>query len=427
MIEGPINVEEFTELRKRIEIHTIFWKLIFENYNTNEEINNLKKYRNILIDSSSFLSQKKLKKLSNDKKILATVHQSLYPWIYNHRFKSLADIIKNSNGKGIVVCTGDKHFKFARSTIDTFRNVLKTKLPIEVFYYGENDLSKVNRNILTSYDEVYVTDISKYFDNKVIDISGWAIKPFAILASRFEEVILIDADVVYLRDPIELFEDEGYIEKGTLFFRDRTLYPGSHPGSIWLKSWMINPLPETKALRFWNEITAHEMESSTVVMNKTKNILGLLATCKLNEKRIREDVVYKYVYGDKETFWMGFDIARQHYNMNSVPCTYIGETIQAGNDKILCGHIGHMLSNGKFMFWNGHIVKDKNKVINENSLINFDSYFIDDDDGEWTPDLSCLKLKKDPTPLNDNELQNLNTILNREKQNHFVIPELKVL
>ncbi|ORX81615.1 hypothetical protein BCR32DRAFT_184039, partial [Anaeromyces robustus] len=305
------------------------------------------------------LSEDNIDDLTKEKKLLVSLHQSLYPWLYQDHFKSLGNIINSSHGKGLVICTGDKHFKYARSTIDSLRNVLHCDLPIEIIYNGEYDLSYTNRDIISEFNDVYLTDISDYFDKKIVNISGWAIKPYALLASRFEEIILIDADVVYLRDPKELFEDEGYIKTGTLFFRDRTINPGPHPGSEWLRSWMTNPLPETKDLRFYNEETMHEMESSTVVLNKTKNILGLLATCKLNEKRIREDVVYKYVYGDKETFWIGFDMARQHYNLNSVPCTYIGKVIENSEGKRICGHIGHMLKNGKFMFWNGHVVKNK--------------------------------------------------------------------
>ncbi|OUM68967.1 glycosyltransferase family 71 protein, partial [Piromyces sp. E2] len=214
--------------------------------------------------------------------------------------------------RGIVISTGDKHFRYARSTIDSLRNIHNCTLPIEVIFNGDRDLSKENQKLLGKYKNIYLTDISTYFKNDIIKVNGWAIKPFAILASRFEEVILLDADVFYLRNPEELFEEEGYRKTGTFFFRDRTLFPGSNPASVWLKEWMINPLPETRKSRFWNEKSYHEMESSTVVLHKTKTILGLLNTCIFNEYKYRNDV-YKMVYGDKETFWIGFDMARQSY------------------------------------------------------------------------------------------------------------------
>jgi len=423
IIKSPIEIDNFTELRKRMELHTALWDLVFGKYEHNENINN---YKMNLTKNSSFLTKKNINSLPSEKKLLAALHQSLYPWLYNSHFKSFKKLIKSYKGKGLVISTGNKHFKLARSTIDTLRNVLHSEIPIEIIYNGEDDLSKDKRKILKKYKDVYTTDISKFYDNKIIDIDGWAIKPYAILASRFEEVILIDADVMYLRDPMELYEDSGYKETGTLFFRDRTLYPGPHPAEQWVKSWMIDPLPETKASRFWNEISQHEMESSTVVINKTKNIIGLLSVCKLNEGNIRSRVVYTYVYGDKETFWIGFDMARQHYHMNPIPNAYIGTYYKDEFGKRICGHLGHMLPNGELMFWNGHIIKDKSKVDGINSLIDFNSYYIDDNHGNWTEDLRCLIINNnEPIIFDDYIRTTLDTILEREKEHRFIISQPK--
>eukprot|EP00833_Pecoramyces_ruminatium_P017212 jgi/Orpsp1_1/1191244/evm.model.d7180000084351.1 len=132
----------------------------------------------------------------------------------------VSNFLKKKNRKEIVICTGEK-----TSIIDFLRNIINSTLPNEVFYSGENDLSIEHRQILINdYDEVYVNDISTYFNNEIVNIEGWAIKSFAILASRFEEVILMDADVIYLRDPAELFGEKGYKRLGSLFFqRSNTL------------------------------------------------------------------------------------------------------------------------------------------------------------------------------------------------------------
>ncbi|ORX83018.1 hypothetical protein BCR32DRAFT_326571 [Anaeromyces robustus] len=427
----PNIVEDFINLRIKEEAHTALWNIVFGKNNSEN--------KKTLIEESSFLLQD-LNELTGVKKILAALHQSLYPWVYHHHFSSLGDIIKSGNGKGIVMCVGNYHFRFARSAIDTLRYVVKTELPIEIFYNGEDDLSEEKRDILSKFPNIYLTDISTYFDNDVINLGGWAIKPFSILASRFEEVILMDADAVYIHDPAILFEDEGYIEKGTVFFRDRTLFSGSHPGSKWLKSWMVDPLPETKELRYWKEETSHEMESSTVVINKPKTILGLLTVCKLNEQKVRDDVVYKYVHGDKETFWIGFDMARQPYNMLPLPSVMVGELAvgEAGDDpdeRQICGHVGHMSRDGKILFWNDHILKDKNDPKYENQLLRFEVYFIEDGEGEW-PTFHCQNLNiedkgkgnesgKEPTKFSKEERKILDEIINREKENHYLLPEKK--
>jgi hypothetical protein len=425
-----IPTEDFISLRQKQEAHTVLWNIIFNKANKKCSID-----KKTLIEKSSFLLKKNLDDLPLLHKMLATLHQSLYPWVYDYHYKSFGEILESCRGKGIVICVGDKHFNFARSAIDTLRYVIKTKLPIEIFYNGNHDLQEDKQEILSQFENVYLTDISDYFDNKIINLGGWAIKPFSILASRFEEVILMDADAIYIRDPVELFEDEGYLEKGTVFFRDRTLFPGSHKGSRWLKSWMIDPLPETKESRYWNEKTAHEMESSTVVINKTKTILGLLAVCKLNEQKIRDNVVYKHVHGDKETFWIGFDMARQPYNMLPGPSVFIGELSvgEAGNnldEKQICGHVGHTTRDGKILYWNDHIVKNKYDPKYKDKLLRFEAYFIEDGEGEW-PSLHCQNLNiedkgkgnssgKEPEQFDKNERKTLDEIIRREKEHRYV-------
>ena len=62
---------------------------------------------------------------------------------------------------------------------------------------------------------------------------GWQLKPYAILHSCFQEVLLLDADQVPVRDPAEVFRWPQYLETGALFWPDivdlacRTMSPGS--------------------------------------------------------------------------------------------------------------------------------------------------------------------------------------------------------
>jgi len=414
----PINIYDLNDLRNKEQLHTAFWNYEFGQYDGLKNETEYKIYKKNLIKQSSFLSEKDYQKINDSNKLkFSLLHQTLYPWLYGFRYNSLSDIIKSSNGKGIVLCVGDEQFKYAISTIDSIRNVINSTLPIEIFYNGEGDLSIENQTKLKEFKDVYISDISTYFDRTMINIKGWAIKPFAILASRFEEVILMDADVIYLHDPAELFEEEGYLTMGTLFFKDRTLYPGPTKELKWIKEWLVDPLPETQSLRFFNEKSKHEMESSTVLIHKTKTLIGLLSVCKLNEGKLREDVMYKAVYGDKETFWIGFDMAQQHYNLYSVPCAFVGKINEKKN--MVCGHIGHVV-NDKVYFWNGHLVKDKRAVVIK-YIDEFNGYYIDDDTIEWTGDLGCLIFKnKEPTKFTDEERQTFRSIFDLVREKKYI-------
>jgi len=423
-IKRKTDVKNINELREKEELHTALWNTAFDE---KIKYKSLIEYKELLINNSDFLTDNNYKYLNKNQKFLSLLHQNLYPWLYGYKYNSLSDIIKSSNGKGIVICVPNRYFHLVRNSIDTFRNVLNTTLPIEIFYNNDEDLSMENRKILMKYNNIYISDISKYFNNDITKIRRWAIKPFAILASRFEEVILIDADAFYIKDPSELFNDSGYIEKGSLFFKDRTLKYTSKRYKF-LKSFIINPLPETKELDIWNKKSNHGIESSTIVIHKTKALLGLLNVCKLNEQKIRDEVVYKFVYGDKETFWIGFEMSRQSYSIMPIPCAAIGKikTSNTKNNKIIkkiCGgvdNVAHTLRNKELLYWNGHIVVDKQKNINK--IGKFEGYYIEDGNTFWTNGHTCLILKDGQEPLyfNDNEQKILNEILNREKKNNYL-------
>ena len=415
-MQEPVKANDLIELRKREELHSLLWNKFFGKLNDYTDNNEVLNYKNKLIKESKFLFKKKQSESSFEKKILSYLHNSLYSWLYGYRYNSLIQLLESSNGKGIVICVGDKYFNYAVSTIDSIRNVLNNTLPIEIFFNGIKDLNKENQNKFLEFPNVYLSDIETYFNNNIVNIYGWAIKPFAILASQFDEVLLMDADTLFINKPEDLFNDLGYMKTGTLFFKDRTLGPGPHNCSKWLKSWMKKPLPETKKIRFWNEKSIHEMESSVVVIHKIKTLLGLLNVCKLNEIAIR-NIVYKYVWGDKETFWMGFDMARQHYYMDPEPCGFFGEF----NKTMLCGHLAHT-RNGRLFFWNGNIIKRKNDKTYSKIFWKFNAFAIENTNSKWI-NLTCLKIDNNTSTisLNEKERYVMNKILERENKYHFIL------
>eukprot|EP00833_Pecoramyces_ruminatium_P018045 jgi/Orpsp1_1/1192077/evm.model.d7180000090449.1 len=412
-IKKPIDPQDFNDFRNKVELHTYLWRSIFGEYESDPET-----YRNNIIEHSAFLNEKNLKNLKWEEKLLAAIHQNVYPWLYGYRYQTFSDIIESSHGRGIVMCVGDRQFKFALSTIDAFRNILKCELPIEVFYNGNDDLSRENRNTLLSYEDVYVSDLTTYFDNSIVENSGWDSKPYAILASRFEEVMLMDSDVTYLRDPEELYEEEGYKNTGTLYFMDRSIFPEPYEGTEWLSSWMVNPLPETASLRFLNGTTTYEMESSTVVMHKTKTILGLLATCKLNEKKMRDDVVYKMYMVIRKHFGLVL-IWLVNIFMEPTPCVFLGKL---DDQNQICGHLGHVIR-GKLYYWNGHIVVNKDNE--ELEYVDYESYAYDYIGSDWSSDMNCIIVDENKNPAQNmlpEELNIYRKIIAREKFKHFIIP-----
>ena len=112
--------------------------------------------------------------------------------------------------RGLVITTGKKRFRYACHLITNLRLVLKSKLPIQIAYSGEDELPKEYREFITSLaPDVSTFDITTVFDDKTLDLphGGWAAKAFAILGSTFGQVMLLDADSVFLQQPEVIFNE----------------------------------------------------------------------------------------------------------------------------------------------------------------------------------------------------------------------------
>ena len=122
------------------------------------------------------------------------------------------------------------------SSCAAVQNVFGSSIPIEVMFAGSNDLDIEKQNAMKSlHKNVSVVDILHVFDESIVGLQGggWAIKPFAIMASSFEQVIMADADCVFLQSPEAAFDDPGYIASGTLFFHDRVFdFPNATPKTL---------------------------------------------------------------------------------------------------------------------------------------------------------------------------------------------------
>ncbi|KAG0219780.1 hypothetical protein BGX33_000622 [Mortierella sp. NVP41] len=205
------------------------------------------------------------------------------------------------------------------TAIQSLRLKLHSQLPIQVFHMGAKDLSVERQEYLREMTHhIEVLDITEHLDNDYLKLKGWAIKPFAILASKFEEVIFIDAD-----------------------------------------SQSAHNVQHTLNSRSFRGTTAHEQESGVVVMNKKRRLPALLSVCKMNSNRERELSVYQTFYGDKETFYIGFELVQEPYAFVRNYGGVIAE-LAPENDQLSCGAQMHLDYQGKLLWRNSGLVKNKN-------------------------------------------------------------------
>ncbi|KAI8087668.1 mannosyltransferase putative-domain-containing protein [Gilbertella persicaria] len=328
-----------------------------------------------------------------------SLEKILYPWIRPY-WKNVFDINKKQSPRqGIVMCVGNGQFKHAATAVQAIREVLKSDMPIEIFYIDQWDLSEEKRAYFNAIPNVSTVEISKRIDNRYTQFGGWSIKPYAMLASSFSEVILMDADVFLFKKPESFFEDEGYKATGTLFFLDRTLFNNFYEGRPWLKSFLPTYSTYVEQSRWWKTTSTHEQESGIAVMNKKKALFGLLSTCKLNDKEERDKVSYRHSHGDKETFWIGYEMIQAPYAFVRSYGAVLGGLGDAGAAGTVCGNQLHLDTNdNRPWWWNGGILRDKNRW--EDRYLKF-THFAEGED--WQFETSCIKETDKIRELNDRE------------------------
>ncbi|KAF4507707.1 hypothetical protein G6O67_004178 [Ophiocordyceps sinensis] len=243
--------------------------------------------------------------------LMAKLGQLLFPWTapYFPSHTALHSHFKRSS-RGIVLTAGDAGAPFLIPSIRSLRK-LGCTLPIEIMYMGDSDLGEPNRAEFERLDGVTTRDFSRMVDDEGWKLSGWAAKPFAILFSSFRQVIFIDADGLFFRNPERLFDDPGYIKTGALFFKDRVILPQSR--KEWLQKMLPEPISQqVMQSRFWTGESGHVQDSGVVVVDKWRHFVALLMVARMNGPDRYGDEgttgVYDMVFGDKETFWLGWEL-----------------------------------------------------------------------------------------------------------------------
>jgi hypothetical protein len=128
------------------------------------------------------------------------------------------------SGRGIVICGGGyTHFTNAWVVIRMLRH-LGCRLPIELWHLGSAEINDRMKRMVAKYQVDCVDGLSAMrrtpgFAGKHVNL-GHVLKSVALARCRFEEVMLIDADNLPIRDPSFLFDTYEYKMTGALFWPD---------------------------------------------------------------------------------------------------------------------------------------------------------------------------------------------------------------
>lgn len=297
------------------------------------------------------------------------------------------------NGSGIVISINDN---FVNDVIKLLKNLqfLGNYLPIQLIHRG--DLSNLNKiKILNSYknnNKIWFVDISHCINEKYSnEFNKYYNKLLAYTFNSFENMILLDNDIVLFENPVKLFNSNEFKISKSFFFKDRLLpYRMSSNFLNFLKK--VSPNIFDNFFFGFNQIDNsfwlnneyfqnnyfHYMESGLVVINKLKYWNGIILSTQL--PFIQSTIIGSW--GEKEFFWMSLLISGfNDYKFNNNWSALVGNL--NNNNNICSSHPAHIVNdeliwiNSNILncpkFSNDLLIEDFNKLPNYNNFLNFDS------------------------------------------------------
>jgi hypothetical protein len=249
------------------------------------------------------------------------------------------------NNIGIIIAVPSKYEEICYENILNLRR-MNCYLPIELWEIGQ-EISDEFRSKFLELKEVTIRNVAE-FDSNLEHWKGFQVKAFMLYHTHFDTVFLIDADVTLFQNPEVLLQNENYITTGTYFFKDldkwkfkklnnklvqlfqKVKYDSFTSQSFYLKrKAFFNTIFPQKPQNFppeWmylfeNEIPKYPVkealqESGVVLINKQIHKESVQYIYDLNNNH---QETYQYIWGDKETFWMGCVMANKSFYFNPTP------------------------------------------------------------------------------------------------------------
>ncbi|CAM9019695.1 unnamed protein product [Wickerhamomyces anomalus] len=275
--------------------------------------------------------------------------------------------------KGIVVSFSEGGVNELKGLLLCLR-VLQNTLPIQLVHKGDvsqdsmADLVRIGRDLEVmnsiQQDIWFVNTERCLAEGSGDQFSRFSNKWIASLFNSFEEMILMDSDVVPFINPFEFFQTKEYIESGALFYRDRAANEYINSGHVefykkllpGLKDHMDFEIPLVGNQTMENDFFKHHykqlMESGAVVMNRKERLPGLLISTSM---QLWEETS-EPLYGDKELWWLGQSISgNENYAFNKNYAGAIGIVKSEGDDKnVVCStKLAHFSDDFKLLWING--------------------------------------------------------------------------
>jgi hypothetical protein len=204
-------------------------------------------------------------------------------------------------GRGIVLgAWGFEFFVCAWVCLRMLRR-LGCDLPIELWHRDDHDWNDALTECVKPYD-VRVVNASLILTEHPMDVTHrFALKPYAIVHSRFRQVLWLDADQVPVVNPEYLFESAEFNRTGAVFWPDFGRFKPDHP------MWRLT------GVSYRDE---PEVQAGEILVDKEKCHDALQLTLWFNH---HHRFFYKHIIGDKDTYRFAWHKLGQTYAMPPFP------------------------------------------------------------------------------------------------------------
>lgn len=214
----------------------------------------------------------------------------------------------SEDSRGIVICGGGyRYFTNACILLRLLRH-LGCRLPVELWAVSPAELDSRMRGMAEELGfEVRFAKLAgkrKGQGTRSLPPESrwqWLLKPYAVLHSRFQQVLSIDADSFPTRDPSHLFDSPFYREHGAVFWPDARVTDKNN--AIW----------DVVGIPYRHE---PEFETGQMLIDKRRCWEPLQLALWMNE---HADRFYHLVWGDKDTFRFAWHKFGRPFGMVSHP------------------------------------------------------------------------------------------------------------
>src|ERR1035437_9776669 len=193
-------------------------------------------------------------------------------------------------GRGIVMCAGGARLLTCAWVAAN-----------ELWHMGPGELGRLEAALFRELDVDAIDALDFAAEWPARRLGGWELKAYALVNSRFEQVLMLDADNVAAVDPAPLFDTPQFAECGAIFWPDLVRLSRTNP--IW----------DLCGVPFRN---TPSWESGQLLVDKSRCWKPLQTALHMN---MHSEVFYPHTHGDKDTFHLAWLLTDARWAMPDHP------------------------------------------------------------------------------------------------------------